>query len=101
MSAEIDMIQRLFEVERESAELVHEAQKKADEKIAEARAQAETRFKEEYAKVADKIENSEKQFNEECLSAHTKAISDYKKNLSSLKVDTNAFEQLVQNLIFA
>ena len=101
MSAEVDMIQKLFEVESESAQLVREAQKKADERIAQARAQAETAFKEAYVKVAAAIEAEEEQFKQDCRTAHEQAIDSYRAELSSAKRDVPAFEQLVQQLLYA
>lgn len=98
---EIDVIKHLLEVEKEATEMLLEAQKKADEKIAEARSAADSRFRTEYGALVSRIEKEEISAKEKITQNHTEMIQSYKDELSQMKKDSDSFNSLMDELLFA
>lgn len=98
---EIDVIKHLLEVEKEATEMLLEAQKKADEKISESRSIADSRFHKEYADVVSRIEGEERSAKEKITENHANLIQAYKDELSALDKDSDSFNSLMDELLFA
>ena len=101
MSEEADTIQHLLDVEHEASEVMLKAQVEADGKIAQARALAEKQFKEKYAEFAAGIDSTENLAKEKVKSQHDKELAGYKESLGSNSKDTEAFNSLLNKLLYA
>ncbi|MBQ2315324.1 MAG: hypothetical protein II187_10555 [Treponema sp.] len=101
MADDADVIAHLLEVEREAAQMILAAQKEADAKVAEARAQAESQFKARYATLAAGIEAEETSERERIASSHKQSFEDYARSLESSRKDPEAFNALLDKLLYA
>lgn len=101
MSDEVDIIEHLLEVERESSQMILDARQEADKIIAESRARAETSFKEQYDSILKDLEQKEASAKEEISKRHEEQLSEYKKSLASAEKDEKAFRSLLDSLLFA
>ena len=101
MSEEVDIIEHLLEVERESSQMILDARLEADKIIAESRARAETSFKEQYDSILKDLEQKEASAKEEISKRHEAQLSEYKQSLDSAEKDEKAFRSLLDSLLFA
>ena len=101
MSEEVDIIEHLLEVERESSQMILDARLEADKIIAESRARAETSFKEQYDSILKNLEQKEASAKEEISKRHEAQFSEYKQGLDAAEKDEKAFRSLLDTLLFA
>ena len=101
MSEEIDIIEHLLEVERESSQIILDARLEADKLIAESRARAESSFKDKYGLVLSGLEKAETSAKEAITKKHEEQLSEYKQSLASAEKDEKAFCSMLDSLLFA
>lgn len=101
MEEEIDVIQHLLEIEAEASEMLTEAQKKADSILADARAKAELAFKKSYSSFMESLEAEEEAQKEEITRKHTELFEAYSKALMANAKDAEAFNKLLDSLLYA
>lgn len=97
---EQDVIEHLFFIEREAAQLLSGAQDEYNKRIEKARSDAEELFSVEYAKI---IQNQEKIYADAvatCDASYLAELDAYKKEVSSLPQDKDAFNSLLEQILF-
>lgn len=98
-SNDIDVINHLLQVEKESARLIDDALKTAEQKLSEAHAKYNSEFKAKYDKG---IEILEKQFQSDCEKEKIKSeksFEEYKMILENQKQDVKAFNNLLESVL--
>lgn len=96
-----NVIEHLFDVERQAAELMADAQKEYDKRIAAVREKANTLYKESYEKI---VKEEEEKFSSECKkcdSEYNSAIESYRAEVASWKQNKEAFNTLLGELLFS
>ncbi|MCR5319489.1 MAG: hypothetical protein K6E22_14825 [Treponema sp.] len=101
MSEEVDIIEHLLDVERESSQMILDARLEADKIIAESRARAENSFKEQYNSILKGLEAEEASSKEEISRRHEEQFSEYKQSLAAAEKDEKAFRSLLDTLLFS
>ena len=96
MSQEMDVIEHLLEIEREASKTLVAAQTQADEKIASAKTQADAQFKSLYSEAVKKIEEKVQLARKEIIDNRETSLDSYKDSLSSVAVDVEAFNSLLE-----
>lgn len=97
----IDITRHLLEVENEAGQMVAEAEKEADSIIAAARAEAESEFKSRYADFVKSLDAKEEESRKEFRDGHDKQLDEYKRSLESKEKDSDAFNSLLEKLLYA
>lgn len=99
-SSELDVINHLLEVEKNASILIDDAMIEADKRIAEARTKYNAEYKEKYdAIVAEKDKTYHEKL--DSISAnHKKEIEEYKKSLENKNQNTDAFNKVLDDLLF-
>ncbi|MBP5442458.1 MAG: hypothetical protein IKI40_08115 [Treponema sp.] len=99
MSQEMDVIEHLLEIEREASKTLVTAQTQADEKIAAARTQADGQFKKLYADSVKEIDEKAQLAKKEITANRQSSLESYKDSLSSVEMDLDAFNSLLESYI--
>lgn len=99
MSQEMDVIEHLLEIEREASKTLVAAQSQADEKVGLARTEADAKFKELYSKAVKEIEEKAGLAKKEINDSRQSSLDSYKGSLSSMEMDQEAFNSLLESYI--
>ncbi len=97
---EINVINHLLQVEKESALLIDEALQEAEKRLSKARGQFNQEYKEKYDQGIAVLEEKYKQSVEQANINHEKIIADFKEGLNSKKQNPSQFNKLLENLLF-
>lgn len=98
---EVAIINHLLEVEHAAETIFMNAQEEADKKISDAKISADKSFKEQYEQI---VRENEQMFEERKKSVSEKyetEIRDYKNRILNSSKDTEKFESLLDDLLFA
>ena len=90
-----EVLGHLLKVEAEAALLVNEAQAEADKRVAEAEKQNRAAYDESYRVESGKLEGKFQQSKELTRQRYREELEAYKRNISSVGVDTGRFAALL------
>ena len=99
MSQEMDVIEHLLEIEREASRTLVSAQTLADEKIAAARIKSDEQFKKAYSDAVKGLEEKAQLAKKEITDSRQSSLDSYKDSLSSMEMDVEAFNSLLESYI--
>ncbi|MBR6154229.1 MAG: hypothetical protein IKQ43_07320 [Treponema sp.] len=99
MSQEMDVIEHLLEIEREASRTLVSAQAQADSQIAAARTKADEQFKKLYSEAVKGIEEKAQLAKKEITDNRQSSLDSYKGSLSSMEMDVEAFNSLLESYI--
>lgn len=97
---EINVINHLLQVEKESALLIDEALQEAEKRLSKARGKFNQEYKEKYDKGVEVLEEKQKKAVEQATLNHDKIIQDFKDGLKNKKQDPAKFNKLLESLLF-
>ena len=100
-SEEISVINHLLKVEKEAYSLIDDAMKEAEKQVSSARAASESEFREKYAQVVTVLEADYKKNLDSLTESHNSLFGEYKTNLTNLSQNKDAFNGLLDKLLFA
>ncbi|MBR5401025.1 MAG: hypothetical protein IK102_04360 [Treponema sp.] len=101
MQEEINVINHLLAVEKESAGLIDNAVKEADARTTQARNQANSQFKQKYDEVAAQLQNEFEQTIEVKKSEHSKQLNQFESQLESRPRNYEAFNKVLDDILGA
>ena len=93
-----DALGHLLKIESEAAVLVADAQAEADRRITEAEKQSKALYEELYQNKLEKLENEFQTYKEQIQRQYQEEMDAYRKEISSVNVDINAFSALLDRL---
>jgi F0F1-type ATP synthase membrane subunit b/b' len=94
-----EVLGHLFEIESEAAAMVSDARAEADRRVAEAEKQNRTGYEERYQNKLKKLEDEGKKYREQVRLQYREEMDAYRKKVSSVNVDVNAFSVLLDKLL--
>jgi F0F1-type ATP synthase membrane subunit b/b' len=94
-----EVLGHLLKIESEAAAMVSDAQAEADRRVAEAEKQNRAAYEERYQNVLKNLEDGEKKLKEQIRLQYREEIDAFRKKVSSVNVDVNAFAALLDKLI--
>lgn len=95
-----NVIEHLFDVERQAAELMADAQKEYDKRIGAVREKANTLYKESYEKIVKEEEENLASECAKCDSEYNLAVESYRAEVGSWNQNKEAFNSLLTELLF-
>ena len=95
-----DIIGHLFEVEQAAAELLSDAQSEYNRHIEQFRKRADSIYKEAYDKIINEQENQYVQAVKLLDDKHKTAYDSYCSEIKNWQKDENAFNNLLEKLLF-
>lgn len=98
--AEIDVINHLLQVEKDSALMIDEALQESEKRLAKARAEFNTIFKEKYDKGISELETKFQKDSEASVKSHEKILNDFKSNLENKNQNVEAFNKVLDSILF-
>jgi F0F1-type ATP synthase membrane subunit b/b' len=94
-----EVLGHLLKIESEAAALVNDAQAEADRRVTEAEKQNRAGYEERYQNELKRLEDEEKKHRENLRLQYREEIDAYRKEISSVNADVNAFSALLDKLI--
>ncbi len=98
---EIKTINHLLEVEKNAQAIIQAAQAEADKKVSMAKAETEKKFRAEFEKMVSEKESEFSAKSEQISLEVKKESEDFKKRISSLTIDVEAFGRFLDGVLFA
>ena len=99
MQEEINVINHLLAVEKESAALIDNAVKEADRRTTEAHNQANSQFKQKYDEIAASLQKEFEQTIENKKSEHSKQMNQFEAQLQSRERNYEAFNKALNGIL--
>lgn len=100
-NAEINVINHLLSVEKDASVLIDNAVKEADEKTSKARNQANLQFQQKYDSCVAEMETEYQEKLQYIKDENSKEIEKFKTDLENKTLNTAAFKDLLDKLLFA
>ena len=94
-----EVLGHLLEIESEAAVLVDEAQAEADRRVTEAEKQNRISYDERFREESEKLEKEFLQSKELARQRYQEELEAYKKEISSISVNTERFSALLDSLV--
>lgn len=98
--SEIDVINHLLQVEKDSALMIDEALQESEKRLAKARADFNVIFKEKYDKGVSELEEKFRLDSEKTVKSHEKILNDFKSELESKNQNVEAFNKVLDSILF-
>ncbi|MCQ2580249.1 MAG: hypothetical protein MJ159_06095 [Treponemataceae bacterium] len=95
-----NVIEHLFEIEREATGLLADAQIEYDKRLEESRAAADKTFKESYEKIINENESLQEKLFQEYKENHAKEFDAFCDEVKSWPQNKSAFNELLEKLLF-
>ena len=99
MQEEINVINHLLAVEKESAALIDNAVKEADNRTTEARNKANFQFKQKYDEIAEALQKEFEQNVENKKSEHSKQMTQFESQLEARSRNYEAFNKVLNGIL--
>lgn len=100
-NAELDVINHLLEVEKNASVLIDDAKIEADKRVAEARSKYNQEYKAGYETIASEKDAAYHKKLQEITDKHSAEIESFKKSFEDKPQNTEAFNALLEKLLFA
>lgn len=97
---EISVISHLIQVEKAASSLIDDAVKEAEMRLSQARSESNQQFKDKYDKVVATLEEEYNHNIQKLQSEHDEKVQSFKDSLSSQNQDKQAFQSLLNELLF-
>ena len=94
-----EILNHLLKIESEAAMLVNDAQTEADRRVTEAEKQCRSAYEERYQTELTRLEGEFQKYREQIRRQYLEEIDAYRKKVSSVNIDTEAFAALMDRLI--
>ena len=101
MQEEINVINHLLAVEKESAGLLDDAVRVADSRTTPARTKANTQFKQKYDQIAVELQKEYEQTIENKKSEHIKQMDQFKQELENRPRNYEALNKVLDDILGA
>lgn len=99
MQEEINVINHLLAVEKESAGLIDSAVKEADTRTTQARNTANSQFKQKYDEIASALQTEFEQTIQNKKSEHIKQMNLFEQELENRPRNYEAFDKVLHNIL--
>ena len=99
MQEEINVINHLLAVEKESAALIDNAVKEADSRTTDARNKANSQFKQKYDEIAELLQKEFEQTIENKKSEHLQQMNQFEQELENRPRNYKAFNEALDKIL--
>jgi regulator of protease activity HflC (stomatin/prohibitin superfamily) len=96
---EHNVLGHLLKIEAEAAALAEDARAEVDRRIAEGEKENRARYEERYRQETARLQAAYEEEVAAMKKDHEKQLDDYQKSLDTMRVDTQAFSELVNTLL--
>lgn len=98
--SEIDIINNLLEIEKDAASLINNAQIEAQKRVSDAKNKYNTEYKQKYDDIVFQLEKEYDSEIEKINKEYDDSISSFKNKLEEKQKNTNAFNSLLDKILF-
>jgi len=99
--SEINVINHLIKIEKDAYTLIDDAMQESESRLSSVRTTANAEYKARYDECVQQLDKEYHEKLDTLQADHDKVISEYKSNLTNLKQNKEAFNELLDSLLFA